>query len=366
MEQMILWRKWLHEHPGVGFAVEESVNFAAERLGEMGISSRRCGKCGLLADIGAGERCILLRADLDALPLDGGAAHVCGHDLHTAMLLGAAARLKKREGELAGRVRLMFQPAEEILAGAADMIGAGALEDPRPGAAVMLHVIPAVELPVGTAMLAPAGRIAPGAACFRVKLTGKGCHGALPGQGISPVTAAAHLVTALQNLPAMEAAGARLSVGSLQFGRAANVIPDSGELLGSLRAGDEEMLAFLRKRVEETAAGMAAACRCGAEVDFFSGCPPLVNDAALVELARRVIDRVGYGRQEFAPSDGGSEDFAFVSREVPGVMICLAAGEPSRGFVHPAHHPEVAFDEGVLPVGAEILAGMAMDWLAGA
>jgi hippurate hydrolase len=286
------------------------------------------------------------------------------------MLLGAAQLLKAREASLPGRVRLMFQSAEEILAGATDMIANGALENPRPGGGMMIHVLTALEIPAGTVLFPPEGVIAPGAGCFSVDIFGRGCHGSTPEKGISPVRAAANIALALESLVSAEVGldhPAVVSIGSMQAGEeAANVIPDRARLMGSLRAFDGETLAFLEKRIGEIARGMAEAERCRAEVKLFSQCPPMTNDRVLTDLAREAVDSLGLARQDVPLGGGGSEDFAYVAREIPALLLPLAAGEPSRGFVHPAHHPLTDFDGAVLPMGAKILAWVAEEWLKGA
>ena len=201
-------RRWLHAHPGVAFDIAETVDYVRRELESLGLSPVPCGRAGLTATIGRGETCILLRADMDALPIPeesgeefasrSGSMHACGHDLHTAMLLGAAKLLKAREDELGGTVKLMFQPAEEIFEGARDMIAAGVLESPAPGAAVMLHVTSGAPMPAGMIIAMAPGVSAPAADYFTIRVQGRGCHGSTPHQGVDALTAAAHSLLALQ------------------------------------------------------------------------------------------------------------------------------------------------------------------------
>ena len=183
-------RRWLHTHPRVAFDIAETVEYVKQELENLGLSPVPCGRAGLTATIGQGEPCFLLRADMDALPIPeesgeefsstNGAMHACGHDLHTAMLLGAARLLKTHESELKGTVKLMFQPAEEIFEGARDMLANGVLEDPRPGGAVMLHVTAGAPMPAGMVITMAPGVSAPAADYFTIHVQGRGCHGSTP------------------------------------------------------------------------------------------------------------------------------------------------------------------------------------------
>jgi len=374
-------RRRLHACAETGFELPETFRYVWERLTEIGLRPKKCGRCGIVAEIGAGERVVLLRADMDALAIreeadvpfacTTGAMHACGHDLHTAMLLGAARLLKDREHLLPGRVRLMFQPAEEILGGAADMLGSGLLDGGKPEAAFMLHVLTNLEVPVGTAIVSAPGVSAPAAAFFEIRVQGKGCHGAMPNTGIDPVTAAAHIVLGLQQIQTRELAMSDecvLTLGMLQAGESANVIPDSAVMQGSMRAFDDQTLAFMLRRAEEIASGTAAVFRAEASFRMLSAAPTLLNDAAQsgtalealqellgVERALLSSDLSGDGRKST-----GSEDFAEVSHAVPSVMVALAAGQPSAGYSCPAHHPKTMFDESALPAGAAAYAALAM------
>lgn len=374
-------RRFLHAHAETGFDLQETYRYVWNRLTELGCTPRRCGTCGIVAEIGAGERVVLLRADMDALPIReeadvpfacvDGRMHACGHDLHTAMLLGAARLLKERESELPGRVRLMFEPAEEILSGAQDMLDHGLLDGGKPAAAFMLHVLTNIGLPVGTAIVSAPGVSAPAAAFFSIGVQGKGCHGAMPHTGVDPITAAAHIVLGLQQIQTRELAlsdSCALTLGMLRAGESANVIPDTAELAGTLRAFDDDTVAFMLRRVEEIACGTAQVFRAAADFRVTSHTPTLLNDARLSALALETLRRtLGDGKALLSSDlsgDGrkstGSEDFAAVSHAVPSVMIALAAGRPQDGHDHPAHHPRTTFDEAALPVGAAAYAALAM------
>lgn len=374
-------RRYLHAHAETGFDLNDTFAYVWKCLTDMGLAPRKCGKCGIIADIGQGKDAVLLRADMDALPIReeadipfasrNGCMHACGHDMHTAMLLEAARLLKDRENELKGCVRLMFQPAEEPLLGAADMLKNGLLDGVSVRAAFMIHVLTKVDLPAGTVIVSAPGVSAPAAGMFAVQIHGKGCHGAMPHTGIDPITIAAHTVLNLQQIQTRELSltqSCALTIGMLQAGETANVIPDSAMLRGSLRAFDDETHQYLIRRVEVIAVQTAALFRGSAEVKLLGGAPTLINDEKLSETMlptlrellgeERVLLSSELGGE--AKKSSGSEDFANVSHAVPSLMVALAAGNPADGYTYPAHHPKTAFDEAVLPVGAAVYAQMAL------
>ena len=386
-EELIQYRRWLHKHAEVGFDLTDTANFVKKHLESFGYEVTPCGKCGLAATIGSGSgKSILLRADMDALPIreevdvpyhcENGNMHACGHDMHTAMLLGAAKLLTIHKESLNGTVKLMFQSAEEILAGAKDMIENGILKDPDVDAAVMLHVMIANPLPVGTVIISSPGVSAPAADFFTIRIRGQGCHGAAPQKGVDALTVAARILLALEGIPSREVSSTYetvLTVGSLHGGSAGNVIADSAQLKGTVRCFDVETEDFIKKRIVDISRGIATTFRAEAEVVFTSGCPTLINDTALSERATTILrDLLGNDfvltTQDFAkdgklPRGGGSEDFAYISQEVPSLMIALPAGRPEDGYQYPLHHPKAQFDENALPVGAAALAQIALKFL---
>ncbi|MGN0316004.1 MAG: M20 family metallopeptidase [Fusicatenibacter sp.] len=381
-------RRWLHAHAEVGFALNETKEYVRKQLTNMGYTPRECGKAGLTVTVGGKKpgKTFLLRADMDALPIaeesgeafscTNGSMHACGHDMHTAMLLGAARLLKNHEDEICGTVKLMFQPAEEIFEGSHDMIENGVLEDPRPDAAMMIHVTAATPMPSGTIVICAPGVSAPAADYFTIKVQGKGCHGSAPQNGVDALTAASHILIALQEIQARELSASEeavLTIGTFNGGNASNAIADSAVMGGTIRTYDEQTRAALKKRMEEISVAIAGAFRASATVEFGSGCPTLVNDRDLAEsMERYLTDLLGPGKAFSAaafqtggkPSrGGGSEDFAYISQEVPSLMLALAAGEPSKGYSFPQHHPKVRFDEEVLTTGTAVFVCAAMRWL---
>lgn len=375
-------RRYLHAHAETGFDLHDTVDYVWKQLKDVGLAPKKCGKCGIIADIGRGERCVLLRADMDALAIreeadvpfasTNGCMHACGHDMHTAMLLEATRLLKARESELPGRVRLMFQPAEEVLLGAADMLDNGLLEGVQVSAAFMIHVLTNLDLPAGTVIVSAPGVSAPAAGMFEIRIQGKGCHGAMPHTGVDPVSIAAHTVLNLQQIQSRELSLTQpcaLTIGMLQAGDSANVIPDQAVLRGSLRAFDDETQHYLIRRVKEIAGGTAELFRGSAEVQMLGGAPTLMNDEKLSGLAAAALKKLlGDDRAMLSSELGGdtrkssgSEDFAHASHVVPSLMVALAAGQPQSGHEYPAHHPKTLFDENVLPIGAAVYAMLAME-----
>ena len=386
--ELILSRRYLHTHPETGFDLENTLAYVKKELISMGYEPKECGKAGLVALAGGTQegKVFMIRGDMDALPVreeadvefpsENEKMHACGHDMHTAMMLGAARLLKAHEDEICGTVKLMFQPAEEIFEGSHDMIKNGLLKNPDVDAALMIHVMAGLPMPTGTVIVCGCGVSAPAADYFSIKIQGKGCHGSMPNNGIDPINVAAHIITALQEIHARELAlsdEAVLTIGSIHGGDAANVIPDTVELCGTIRTYDEEIRSFLKTRMTEISQGIAASFRASAEVSFGSGCPTLVNDPDLSACTTKYVQELlgpskAFNADQFNAMSGqsktaGSEDFAYVSLEVPSIMLALAAGNPNQGFCYPQHHPKVKFDEAALSVGSAIYTYTAMRWL---
>lgn len=394
----------LHACPEVGFELTETRAYVKKRLLEMGYQPMDCGKAGIVAIAGNADtgKSFLLRADMDALHIKeeadvpyksaNGNMHACGHDAHTAMLLGAAKIIKYHEQELGGIVKFMFQPAEEILEGARDMIAKGVLEATREelsasrrqreeacrggsshkskvDGAMMVHVMTGVPFKAGTIVVSAPGVSAPAADFFEIKIKGKGCHGSMPHMGVDPLTAAAHIIIALQEIQAREMSvfnkGA-LTIGALEGADVANAIPDAVTLKGSMRAFDEDVRNHMKKRLTEIAENVARAFRAEAVVTYTSGAPTLVNDKELSEKTgiwlKEILGAELVIRSQDMPgqSGGGSEDFAYVSHEVPSIMVALAAGDSREGYEHPLHHPQMRLDTNALAYGTAALAEVAM------
>ncbi len=384
-------RRYLHTHPGTGFDIEDTVAFVKKELTAMGYEPMECGRAGVIALAGGKKpgKVFLIRGDMDALPVKeeadvdfpstNGKMHACGHDMHTAMMLGAARLLKMHEDEIQGTIKLMFQPAEEIFEGSQDMIKAGVLENPHVDAALMIHVMAGMPFEAGTVVVSAPGVSAPAADYFEIKVQGKGCHGSMPNTGRDPLNVAAHILIALQEIHARELAmsdQAVLTFGTMRAGTAANVIPDSVVMGGSIRTFDEETRSYIKERMIEISEGIAKSFRTEAEVTFGSGCPTLVNDKDLSVCAEKYLKELQEPGKAFSVAElnamgggqkssksAGSEDFAYVSQEVPSIMLALAAGQPEKGYIYPQHHPMVKFDEDALAGGSAVYAYTAMRWL---
>lgn len=379
-DKLITHRRYLHAHAETGFDLQQTRSYVKQTLLSLGCTPKDCGTCGVVCTIGQGEHTFLLRADMDALPMkeetaldfaaQNGCMHACGHDMHIAMLLGAAEILKKHEKALRGCVKLMFQPAEEMLRGAQDMIDDGVLLSPTPEAGMMLHVMTGVPLPAGTLIVSPPGVSAPAVSMFEIHIQGRGGHGASPNLCIDPINAVAHIILALQVLQSREMStmsGALLTIGAVQAGDAPNIIADSALLYGSLRAYTDQEHAYLRKRLTEIAEGTAQTFRAQARVTFTSSAPTLLNDKRMCACAHHILTSI-LGKDQVIdaaqmPGDSrssGSEDFAYISHRIPTVMAALAAGDSQRGYTQALHHPQTRFDEAALVYGAAAYAGMAI------
>ena len=389
-EIIVNQRRTLHQMPGTEFDIGETLAYVKKELEDMGYAPEQCGRAGLVALAGGKKpgKVFLLRADMDGLPIreeadldfasKNGRMHACGHDMHTAMLLGAARLLKEHEDEIEGTIKLMFQPAEEVFEGSRDMIESGLLENPKVDAALMIHVMANMPFPAGTVVVSAPGVSAPAADYFDIKVQGKGCHGSMPNTGVDPLTAAAHILISLQEIHARELAmgeKAVLTFGTMNAGTASNVIPDTVTMGGTLRTFDEESRSYIKNRMSEIAQGVAQAFRAEAEVIFGSGCPTLVNNRDMsLSCEKYVKELLGPGKAfsvtELNAMGGGSssktagsEDFAYVSQQVPSVMLALASGQPDKGYCYPQHHPMVKFDENALPGGSAVYAYTALRWL---
>lgn len=376
--------QYLHGNAEVGFELTRTRAYVKKRLSEMGYDPKDCGKAGIVVTAGNSEtgKVFLLRGDMDALKIQeeselsygskNGNMHACGHDAHTAMLLGAAKIIKYHEQELGGIIKIMFQPAEELLEGARNMIDAGVLENPKVNGAMMVHVMTGVPLQTGTVIVSAPGVSAPAADFFRIEIKGKGCHGSMPHLGADPLTVAAQILIALQEIPARELAisdEAMLTIGALEGADVANAIPDAVSLKGSMRAYDEEVRNRIKKRLTEISESIARAFRTEATVTYTSGAPTLINDKELSEKTfiwlKESIGEDKVIRSQDMPGKrgGGSEDFAYVSHEVPSIMVALAAGDSREGYTYPLHHPKMRLDTGAFAYGCAALAETAMRYV---
>jgi len=383
-DELVSYRRHLHENPEIGMDIPETAAFVKEKLEEMGYEAQYVSNTGVTALAGGKKpgKVILLRADMDALPIQEEAGvsfkscnnymHACGHDLHTAMLLGAAKLLKNKEDELEGTVKFMFQPAEETLAGAKQMVQDGILENPNVDMAVMFHVMPGVPLPSGTILVPESGTFTSSSDSFELVIKGKGGHGAMPETAVDPLLVASHIHLALQEIRSRELSSgenAVLTVSQIQGGNSYNIIPDTVMMKGTIRTFNDQTRQYIPKRIEEIAKGVANAFRAEASFTLIEGCPSVVNDEAVINDVRKILtDAFGprtvpgleiLGEQKM----NGSEDFSYISQRVPSAMLIIGAGSQEEGYPYTVHHPKVTFNEDILSQGAAAFALIALHWL---
>lgn len=373
-ERLILHRRYLHQNAETGFNTIKTSKYIYDTLCSVGVECRFLGENTVVGDI-KGEKngkTVLLRADIDALPITEqtglpyackhGNMHACGHDMHAAMLLGAAEILQLVRKDFCGNVRLLFQPAEEILSGAKAAIENGVLNGVD--YAMTLHVMTASDIPTGSILLSYDSPSAPSADFFEMKISGKGCHGSSPSIGIDPITCACRIVSDLQHIKAYELGihdKAVLTFGQISGGNSANAIPDEVTLRGTLRCFDESARTFYKQRFEEISQCIAKAFRCKCRINYTSCCPCLVNDEGMLEKTSIFMtELLGEDNvvkiKDTKSKIQGSEDFAYISQAVPSVSVAIAAGSIKDGYTLPLHNPKVAFDERALDVGCKVFA----------
>jgi len=373
-ETLIAHRRHLHQIPELSMDLPQTTAYVCEQLDKLGIPYTRLAG-GVTACIGKpGTKVFMCRGDMDALPMKeesglpfaatGNAAHTCGHDIHTTFLLGAAQLLKAHEDELPGQVKLMFQPGEEGLKGAIAMVKAGILENPKVDAAMALHVFPG-PMHYGTV----AWRQGPALASsdsFKITVTGKAGHGAIPQNAVDPLNIAAHIIIAAQEVNAREVNPQDplvLTICSIHGGKLHNSIPETVEMLGSIRAYSNHNRAHAKQRLVEICEGMAALFRGKCEVEFLTGGASLHNEPELAKELAEYTAQIAT-RMEELPKQMGSEDFAEITQRVPSVFMGIGAGgEDPIYFQGASHHPKVVWNEDVIPLGVAVHAGCAANWL---
>lgn len=379
MPEMVENRRHFHRHPEVRNELWETTKEVRRQLEEMGYEVNEICQCGLVVIAGGKKpgKCILIRGDMDALPMpeetglpfsseNAGAMHSCGHDLHITMLLAAAKLLKQNEDEIEGTVKIVFQPNEETFGGAKDMIDAGVMENPHVDAAFAIHVGPQAD--VATLNFGK-GLTMGSADGFEIIVRGKGCHGAAPHAGVSPINIGAHIYFALQSHLAREVNAAEqctLTIGSMIFGEGAtNVIPDEGRLLGTMRGFNGELTKFMRKRLEEICEGTAKTFGGEAEVKWLFSSPAMDCDPEFTDdVVRYAIDVVGeHNMIPKAQRSTGSEDFAYFGQLVPSQIFWLGAGMDDHKLRISNHNPKTQYNEAALPYGAAVYTQCAIEWL---
>lgn len=379
-EELVGTRRTIHQKPELAYCEFETSRLVQERLEELGIEYRanvaKTGVVGIIRGKKGDGKTVLLRADMDALPIQeqndvpyrskiDGCMHACGHDSHTTMLLGAAKLLKQLENEFCGNVKLMFQPAEEGTGGAEPMIEEGLLEEPRVDAAFGLHVEPSYECGTvavkgGALMASPDG--------FEVTVRGKGGHGAYPHNTIDPLLTAVKIIEGLQSINSRNidaTTPAVVSVCAISGGEFYNVIPDTVTFRGTTRAFDSETRKELFDRIEQISNGICAAMGATCEYKFDYLYPPLVNDDAMAELVKKSAAAVIGEKNvlELKKPFMGGEDFAYLANNVPAAFFYLGCRNEQKDCTSPWHSATFNIDEACLSVGSAVLANTALTYL---
>ncbi len=378
---MVATRRDLHEHPELAFEEVRTSNIVAQRLRALGLEVQtgvaKTGVVGLLRG-GTGKdggKTIAIRADMDALPIHelteieyrsqvDGKMHACGHDGHTTILLAVADILTKRKEQLSGNVKFVFQPAEEVVGGAAPMVREGAMEGVD--GVIGLHLIS--DYAFGRVGVR-SGPIFASADRLILTVRGKGGHAAMPETTVDPIVIASYIVTALQTLISRETSPfspAVITIARITAGTAFNIIPETAEMHGTMRSFTVEHREKLLRRIREVATGIAGAMGGSCEVEITAGCPPCVNDVAMTELVHNAaVAAVGEQRVDSGEEvlSTGSDDMAEFLNAVPGCYFIVGVNNPEKGAKYPHHHPRFNIDEDALPVGVEVLTRAALDFL---
>ena len=377
--ELLRLRRDFHRFPELGFQERRTAGIIAEFLRGLGLApSTGVAETGVVTLINpdAEGPTLLLRADMDALPIheiDGrdygsahaGVMHACGHDGHCATLLTACSVLKRESASLGGRVKVIFQPAEEGLGGARRMIEEGVLDAPRVDAALGLHFWSG--LPTGQVSVSPGATMA-AVDEFHLRIVGRGGHAAHPHETCDPVVAGAALVTALQTLVSRRHDPLHslvVTVGEFHAGSAFNIIPGEARLSGTVRCFDKAIWEAIPEQLEHVAAGICHAHGCGYELDYQRQNIPLVNDVAMAELVRETaVDLLGTDKVLEVRTLGG-EDMADVLDRVPGCFFFVGSGSEAKGITAGHHHPAFDLDEDALAIGVELLVRAARRYFAG-
>lgn len=370
VDRMVALRRDLHQNPELSWQEHQTAERISSILHQLGIPHHRLMGTGVVADLGntGGGPAVALRADIDALPIqeetglpfasvNDGVMHACGHDGHTSMLLGAA-ELLARSGDLPAPVRLIFQPAEELGAGAKALLEAGVLE----GVAIVFGGHLDRHFETGTLVVAP-GAASASTDYFTIRVTGRGGHAARPHETIDAVVVGSLIVTAIQTIVSREidpSDPSIVTIGRFEAGKAPNVIAGQAELEGTIRAQSVEVREHLKRSIRRVAESVGVLHQAGMEIELSDGSPAVINTPEATSLAQRAaVEIVGPDRvrTHWRVTMGG-EDFAYYLEEVPGCYIRIGA-RPSEDQGFPAHSSRFDFDEGALAIGASWMAAVA-------
>jgi amidohydrolase len=371
-------RRDFHRHPELGFQEIRTAGIVARELNKLGLEvSSGIGRTGVVTLI-EGKLpgpVVLLRVDMDALPIleetgaeyasnVPGVMHACGHDGHTAIGLSVARLLNDQRNSFQGTVKIVFQPAEEGLGGAEAMIADGVLANPRPDAALSLHLWN--EKPLGWIGVTP-GPVMASADLFHIHLQGHGGHAAQPHLATDPLLASAQIITALQaivsrNISPLESGV--VSVTALHAGEAFNIIPDTVDIKGTIRTFKPKVRTLILEHFHQIVGGLTQALGCQVEVDIQSITPAVVNDPRVTAIVQQAVkELVGQSELDTSMVTMGSEDMAFMMQDIPGCYFFVGSANPSRGLDAPHHHPRFDIDEESLPRAIALLAAATMKLL---
>ncbi len=391
MPDVVAWRRDLHEHPELGNQEFRTAALVAEHLESLGMEVRTgVGKTGVVGVLRGGDGPVVaLRADMDALPVtelvdlpfaskvraeyrgeEVGVMHACGHDNHVSILMGVAEVLAGMGDDLPGTVKFIFQPAEEgtpdgSVGGAELMIMEGAFENPRPDVVFGLHVFP---FPVGTIATRPGGLMA-SSDYYRIVVNGRQTHGAVPWAGVDPIVTASQVVLGLQTIVSRQLDATKtpsiVTVGKIEGGVRNNIIPETVELVGTIRTFDADTRLDIHDRIERTATNIAAAAGASADVEIDMGYGVTRNDPDLYRrMAPTLRSVAGDGFIE-AQQTTTAEDFSYFANEVPGLFLFLGVAPDDPELVYPNHSPRFYADERALPLGVRALTALTLDYMAG-
>lgn len=377
-EELIARRRDFHQHPELAFQEFRTAGIVAEELNNLGLEVQTgVGKTGVVAILeGASDGpTVLVRADMDALPieeanktiydsLESGKMHACGHDGHTAIGLGVAKLFAQNRDRLKGRIKFVFQPAEEIGQGARAMLADGALENPRPDVTLGLHLwntspLGKINMTTGPVMAA--------ASDFVINIQGKGGHGASPHQAIDPLVCAAQITVALQTIVSRNADpldSAVVSVTQFHSGTAGNIIPDSAYLNGTFRTFRREVRDLVEKRIREIVNGIASAMGCTVSIEIGHYTEAVSNHEEVAAATRRAFEKLGKSEADFCyERTMGAEDVGEFMTDVPGMYFFVGSANAERGLDFPHHHPRFDFDEEALPLGVALLSAAVAEYV---
>ncbi len=372
--ELVCWRRTIHQKPELGFQEQITAEFISQKLTKWSIPHRtEIAKTGILATIHGSKstnkpsRVLAIRADMDALPIQeanqvsyrsqhDGKMHACGHDGHTAIALGTARFLQQNRDQFAGTVKIIFQPAEEGPGGAKPMIEAGVLKNPEVDAIIGLHLWN--NLPLGQIGVR-SGALMAAVECFKLKVFGKGGHGAMPDQTIDSIVVGSQIVNALQTIVARNINpldSAVVTVGTFHGGTALNVIADSVEMSGTVRYFNPQLESVIQARIAEIIAGVCQSHGAKFDLDYWQLYPPTVNDPDIASLVKSVAEDIVETQIGVVPEcqTMGGEDMSFFLQQVPGCYFFLGSANRKLNLSYPHHHPCFDFDETALSAGVEM------------